>query len=321
MAHLLKLAAFIAVISLGCVAAGQAQVGTVGGPGFYAPAAAGYTGPGDITSFTAWYGLRAYTAAEAAAATAKMINIENMTSTHTCDVIVATSGGLGVTANCSSGADNGKVVWNGSTGFCDGVVCAVLTVYDRTGGGRDVTTTAATSHPAVLVQNCLHTTLPCIQMPLSGAGGTQFFQSAANFTPATGLVSISAVGNRSSGTTEVLWLQEDGGNNRSKNTSANTHACLSSAGAINQTASDGNWHAFGCILGGAGTTTNVVDGATTTGTLSANTTAGKIFVLQNNGSTGNVGELTEAGFADNVAWSSTTIAALHANQSAYWGTP
>jgi hypothetical protein len=67
-----------------------------------------YVGPGDIKTYSEWWGLRAYSAAEAAAATAKIVNVSRVTDSHTCDFIVATNGGFGVTANCSTGGDNGQ---------------------------------------------------------------------------------------------------------------------------------------------------------------------------------------------------------------------
>ena len=72
----------------------------------WASAAPTYTGPGDIVSFTAWYGLRAYSAAVAATGTQKAINITRASDSEVCDVLIATSGSLGLTANCT-GADSG----------------------------------------------------------------------------------------------------------------------------------------------------------------------------------------------------------------------
>lgn len=57
-----------------------------------------YTGPGDIVSgATAWYGLRAYSAAVAATGTQKSVNLRRASDNATTDVLIATSGNLGLT--------------------------------------------------------------------------------------------------------------------------------------------------------------------------------------------------------------------------------
>lgn len=70
-----------------------------------------YTGPLDVVaSATACFSLKACSAAIAAAGTQKLINIERIVDGHKCDVIVATSGNIGLTANCTTGGDNGSTV-------------------------------------------------------------------------------------------------------------------------------------------------------------------------------------------------------------------
>lgn len=69
------------------------------------------TGPflGDIQTSgqVAYWGLRAYTAAIAAAGTQPLVNLRRSADSHTCDILVSSSGGMGNTANCSTGGDNG----------------------------------------------------------------------------------------------------------------------------------------------------------------------------------------------------------------------
>jgi hypothetical protein len=286
-----------------------------------AAAGASYTGPGDITTMTAWYGLRAISGT-AASSNAKLIPVKRISDNHTCDILAASTGGFGVTGSCSTGGDNGNVIWNGSTGFCDGssgTDCIVDSLYDLTGGGRDVAF-SGTIHPA-LVKNCLNTSLPCIQQTLGTGASQQYYASASNFTPATGTNSASMVVNRSAGTTVITWVTENAANNNNQH-SANQYRCVGgSSGLIAATASDANWHAQACIMQGSGSLVVVDGSASATDVLTGSTTANKIFMVWNSGSSGNVGKFAEGGFADNVAWSATVYGNLHTNQSAYWGTP
>lgn len=98
---------------------------------------ASYTGPGDILSFTDWWGVRAYSAAIASAGTQKLINVLATGTTPanvTCDIIVATSGGMGNTANCSTGSYNGTA----AATFCatGSGSCVIETWYDQVGSNN-----------------------------------------------------------------------------------------------------------------------------------------------------------------------------------------
>jgi hypothetical protein len=106
-----RLALAVLAFTLLCVPASAQLTATGVGGGDFGPSSGGsYTGPGDIVSgATSWYGLRAYSAAIAAAATQKLINIRNIATSETCDVIVATNGGFGNVANCS-GSSSGDTV-------------------------------------------------------------------------------------------------------------------------------------------------------------------------------------------------------------------
>jgi hypothetical protein len=68
-----------------------------------------YTGPLDIVSgATAFYALRAGSAAIAAAGTQKLVNIRRASDNVDCDFLVASSGGFGVTtATCNSSTQGG----------------------------------------------------------------------------------------------------------------------------------------------------------------------------------------------------------------------
>lgn len=73
-----------------------------------AAGAAGYTGPIDVVaSPNGFYSLRAGSAAIATAGTQKLVNIRRVTDSVACDVLVATSGDLGLTSPTCNGSTQG----------------------------------------------------------------------------------------------------------------------------------------------------------------------------------------------------------------------
>jgi hypothetical protein len=266
-----------------------------------------YTGPGDIVSFTAWYGLRAYSQAIVTAGTQALVNLQRTSDSHTCDIIVSASGGLGNTANCSTGGDNGTA----AATWCNATTCNVLIAYDQTGGGRPMNN-YDTAQP--LIFNCFGS-LPCIQLS-SG----HYLQTTGNYTPATGVVSISAVGERSTGTNGfMIVLTEDGGTSGNQLvTKASSNAwVMGPAGlGITGTASDAAVHAANGVINGGSSALNI-DGTETTGTVNGVTSAGQIAIA---GAAANVLEEGEWGFLDNSAVSSGTRTSLCHNQYLYWTT-
>src|SRR6185312_3510878 len=99
----------------------------------------------DITTFTAWWGFRAYTGAIAAAGTQKLFNARRSSDSETCDFLVATSGGVGLSTSCS-GADNGVSLAT----FCNATSCFATKMYDQTGGGRDVSQATTAKQPTIV---------------------------------------------------------------------------------------------------------------------------------------------------------------------------
>lgn len=100
----------------------------------------GYTGIADAVGSTPvhYWGVRAMSTSEASGATAKLMNVLNTSSGNACDVLVATGGGIGLTATgCADGVGLTFSSWLGSsTGH-------VVTLYDR-GSGTTCNLTQAT---------------------------------------------------------------------------------------------------------------------------------------------------------------------------------
>lgn len=273
-----------------------------------------YVGPGDITSFTGWWGLRAYTAAIAAAGTQPLINITRASDSHACDVLVATNGGLGLTSSCGTGGDNGQ----SASSFCNTTTCQIDIMYDQTGSGRPLNSKAAQPAFPLLVFNCINTTLPCAS---SDAGVGRIIATSGNYTPISQQLSISYVAlNVSPGTTPQPF-QENNTNNYVQVTAANTWTYVGgNAGSVASTLADDAFHASNIAVDlTPNTSTFNGDGTETTATnLNNSVTAGLIIAIRSLAS-GTIKQ-TEAGFIDGVVMPLSSRSKLCDNQGSYWGT-
>lgn len=157
-AALIWLASWPALAQVSTTAAGRGAPSSSGG--------SSYTGPVDVVaSPTAIYALRAASAAIAAAGTQKIVNVSSSGTTPAnviCDILVASNGGLGNTANCSTGSYNGTA----AATFCatGSGSCVVETWYDQGGGGLNQSINTGT---VALTFSCIGS-LPCLTF--SGAG-------------------------------------------------------------------------------------------------------------------------------------------------------
>jgi len=128
----------------------------------------GYRGPGDIVSgATAWYGLRAYSAAYAASL-GKAINLRRASDSVACDVLVASTGRLGLTsATCNSSTQGG--------------------ITPAAFAGTDATATCSATASTTLACTGASST-PHALDPISGTGITQpaYIVSCGTFTGGAG---------------------------------------------------------------------------------------------------------------------------------------
>ncbi len=114
--------------------------------------AVGYQGAGDVaSSWQTWFGLRAFSSAVAVTGTTVALNIKRLSDNHTCDVLIATTGGLGNTTNCSTGTDNGQAVSSFQT--VDAVATASITgsTLNATGGHLYDSVTGAGVVPGTII--------------------------------------------------------------------------------------------------------------------------------------------------------------------------
>ena len=268
-----------------------------------------YAGPGDIKTFTAWYGLRAYTAAIAAAGTQKLFNARRVSDGEKCDFLVATSGGIGLSTSCT-GADNGVSL----TTFMTSTTAFVTEWYDQTGGGRPLLQATTTSQPQIIL-NCINTTLPCFQITAT----PQALLTSGNFTPATGVMSYSVVGNRV--TNDIItnnFIRMSAGQNTLSTSGTNQWKLFTNSNTLNFTANSNAWHACNAVINGASSVANL-DGTETSGTVVGSTTAGTIQIPS--GQNTSTDQIVEAGFIDNVVLSSGDRTNLRNQQHSYWATP
>lgn len=265
-----------------------------------------YTGPGDVVTFSSWYScVRAYSAS-AASAGKKACRLNNNGNTEQCDVVDMTSGNVATTVSNCTGSSSGNAI---ST-FCSSP-CSFAIAYDQV-GSNDVVQATQSAQP-VYQTSCL-STFACAKV----TSASFFMQAAANTTPATGVVSLALVANRSAGTGASQFIGENSFTTDGVEGGTANHWSVRGGAGSNfaVTANDAAWHAGVAVVNGASSVLNV-DGTETTGTANGSTTAGKTGFQGGVGST--TANVTEAGFIDNVALTGTQRTNLCKNMQAYYG--
>lgn len=201
-----------------------------------------------------------------------------------------------------------------ATAHCAATTCAVRWWYDQSGNARDLgqPSSSPTFQP-LLIFNC-QGSLPCIRTndPLQGLVTT------ANVTPATGTVTLNAVGTKVSGTGGCFFIRQNGttgnrlaGQSAAQNWSANG----GTSGSIVAAAPYAAWHSGTAVMNGASSSL-VIDGTTTAGTTVGSVTAGPAGMGSPGAST--VCDQGEAVTWDNYVTTPAEIAALTSNQQQYW---
>lgn len=276
---------------------------------------AAYVGPGDITSFTAWWGLRAYSAAKAAAQV-NALDLRRVSDNATCTAKIGTNGNLDLTVGTPCNGNTQTVTaWIGAS------TARVSKIYDQTAGN------ACAGASCDLVQATAGNQ-PLLNLTGGGGSGTRPYLSvvsqggaelvsANNYTTnAAQTMSVSIVANRFSGTSTTHLM------------CANDAFCVATGGAniwtsnMSVTATDNVWHAGNVAKDNAGAGNDVfnLDGSevTGTGTVALSTTRSRMLRPIGTGTGLAAGE---AGFQDATKWSAGTRTSLCNNQRLYWGTP
>lgn len=300
-----------ALFCLGLACLARAQEDTVIGSGIYGTSKRGggstYTGPGNVISGAfAWWGLRAYNAAYASS-NGKIINAVQTGNSHTCDILAASNGALGNTANCSSGGDNGQ----SASSFC-GSTCTVDTLYDQSGNGNNIT---AANQPSLNL-NCV-SSLPCFaatsnqgfEGSITGIGTTVSTTSVFNAGSGSG-TSIDAV-NGLTGSDNVCQINPRPGTNQV--------GLYDGGSEIKQSFTSTAWGAAVAVCNGPSSVLNI-NGTEITGNPGSNAFSSAVNAAIGADGVGDTGgiEVTEAGIYAGTLSSVQRTALCH-NESQYWG--
>lgn len=269
-----------------------------------APSGGGYTGPGDVVaSATHFWGFRAYSAATATANAKAAALIRS--DSHTCDVLLATTGDLGVTANCSTSGENGTAVAT----WCNATTCKASTLYDQVGTADMVQSTG--SAQMALSFGCTNGKTCLI------AAGAQQYQTTISAVPQP--FTVSAVALRTSGAGQGSILNDANGNTLVFfNSTANQVAAYFGSTVSAATASDSAWHALQFVITGASSTINV-DGTATAASPGTNQMSANWRIASEGTVNWLTGDIAEVGFWPST-FSSGQQASMCHNQYAYWGT-
>lgn len=276
---------------------------------FSAPPNPSYIGPGDIifppTSVFAWWGLRAYSSLTTGT---KCVAFRRESDNVVQDFYTLQNGTINVSELASFGA--GTTLW-------------LVTLYDQSGNGRDITATDDQSHNPRLSFSPL-----ALQFP-----GPQTNNSAMHWTANAALVQPASIA-------AVAEFTANAAGDHSALFSDNTGTFPS--GYFQNTTSDGfslepvplellvasggpainTWAGLQLVLNGA---SSIIanNGASITGTTNTDSViagTGEAFFLANDGVTNDVlvGYIREFGLWSG-AWSLDQITKINNNQRSFWG--
>jgi hypothetical protein len=277
-----------------------------------------FTGAADAAGATplAFYSTRAMSAAIAAAGTQKLFQLTRFADSHTCDVIVATSGNAGLTANCSTPGDNTQL----ATAFCSGTnVCGFSIWYDQSGNGQDVLQATQASMP-IFKTGCVGSFF-CAQ----GDGARELDRNP--FSTINQTFTISAVVQRTGAfTTQQSFFSGNGFNVQFLFNNAANQVDIYSGNVTNfVTVADSKFNALAGIYNG-GSSTIIVNGTEASNcspfacNAAANGISGATAVITNSGNPSAnpfTGYLLELGVWSG-SFNSTQWAAVASNQCNYW---
>jgi len=236
-----------------------------------------------------------------------------------------TGGGGTVTVLCSNCTASPPTFVTTNVSLEDALY--VQTLYDQSGN-----TTLCTSSNCNLVQAtqgeqpwivpvCTTHGNPCLVSYYNGTSPVQL-QSTNNFTPATGVVSLVAYGDRTIGTAGVGFIAENATQDNAiaaKNGVTNKWVPYGTGpGATNVTANDNTWHASAANINTTSSVLNIDGTDTSSSITTAATSAAKITVLGNNTTTGDMAYWTEAEIYDNVVSTSGNRTSVTTNMAAAW---
>jgi hypothetical protein len=286
--------------------------------------ATSYVGPGDLVPGSrAWYGLRAFSAGNAATAQ-KLVTVRRASDNNTCDLLATTTGTPGNTANCTTTGSCAAGACNGLSAatFCNATTCSVTKAYDHTFAGActgtcDASQGTAAKQPTIAF-SCVGTTA-CMQG--TNAANT-FLQATGNTTPIAIPYSVSAVAKRTGDftNTQVVYECTNVGQ-LSWNNTVNTGYLYNGATAT-FAMSDSTTHATQGVFNGTSSAANVDGVDTTSLNAGGNSCTGAFKVTVMSDQTAALysltGNLSEAGMW-NIGFTAGNRTTICQNQQTYYG--
>jgi hypothetical protein len=263
-----------------------------------AAGAGGYAGPGNVVSAaTAWYGLRAYSAATIGANAIRLIRASDSAQQ---DFVTLASGALDIAS---------------VTSFLAATTGKVVTLYDQTGNGKDVSQSTDANRPAFTLSAL--GSLPGITF----AGGNQELDAGSSILPWSGgqpftLSIVHECTNAAfstgyefcaAGLAFVRWLEQTGTND----------IALHFGSAGQATASLNTFYAMQLVTNGASSDI-CINGTSNTVNPGAGGASGTFNVGNDSGTHPWKGVICEMGFWES-AFSGGQKTSMDTNQRTYWG--
>lgn len=244
-----------------------------------------YVGPGDVVSgAVGWWGLRAY---NNAAIGTNCCRVRRNSDNAEQNFATTTGGHIDKAA---------------LTSFLASTTGAFVTLFDQSGGSRDVTMATAATQPVV---------------NLSGLGSrvtadftAQRWDSSSSLTQSLPLTVSAVAKSTNTGAQQVLFFDNIGCQLGYRN-SADNQVFQYAGSVATATASDGTFHSIQSVFNGASSDLNI-DGGANAVSSGSNSFSGLIRVGIMTGQFGEVGIWPSA-------FSGTQSTNMDANQSAYWG--
>jgi hypothetical protein len=255
-----------------------------------------YTGPGDIETFTAFYGIMAYSSA---------------TRGHALLIVCNSTGGTDIgCADMYSSTLNGALVPATIAGIsCPGTNCTVKTAYDLTGNGNHTTQSTIANRPTLSASG--------------GPGGSPAIFCKPNqvltvptMPTLTQPFSMSGVAVRTGNTTTFGTIINSGDNGPELPFGSSANSLGEYAGSVlTAAAKDGTWHAIQGLFNSASSSI-YIDGSPTSGNAGPSKAETTINLCA--GTRGHLdGGFVEAGLASGNQ--SSLFSSLNANQHSRYG--
>lgn len=292
---------FVGLLWLALGTPARPQYMLLTGAGKAPSANASYVGPGDIVSFSGWWGLRAYSLATVGTSA---VDVQRASDSAICTLVTKLDGTLDLTSGSCSGSN--------ITTFCTATTCTVSKLYDQTGGGRPFTAVIAPLFS---------------QSVLGGFASLRMTGSTEVMTNTTGFGSVAQPWSQSlvfQTVTHVNFTRifTDSASVEGylyRNNGANTVELHTGGGFQTITANDGVFHGLNWKANGATSRYTLDNGAATTapGIGTDSWATGTISLGSNSGAAPDA-YIMEFGFL-NAGLTDGNLTSLGSNQKSFWG--